>query len=387
MKINRNFLIWILLFIASLVGITYYGGSVSYSFFYLCTLIPIISLTYLFIIFFRFRIYQKTEGRNLIVNQPAPFYFTLQNEDLFSYSGIKVSYYSSFSNILDLEDGTEYELWPKKGIEKKTNIVCKYRGEYKVGIKTVEIQDFFKLFKYTYKNPSQLNVIVHPNIVVIDDLKSIDISLITAKESFMNQVAPDVIVRKYIPGDAKRMIEWKSSAKLGEFMVRKTIGEEKYGISVIMSGKRYSDEKKDFLPVENKMIETAIALTYYFVSKNTPVETYLNSGKTIHDCIGNIENFDRYYDAMCIYNFSESFENEKYFKEISQINTVFNNRVVFLVLNKWTDEEVKFAMILNENNISVVAYIITNENVTNDNSMLRTTVFPIRTDANLKDIL
>lgn len=197
MHINKRFYLWLLVFIASIVGISFYGGSISYSFFYLCTLIPIISILYLVRIFLKFKVYQKTEGRNLVVDSPSPFYFNLQNEDIFSYSGIQILYYSSLSKIIDLEDGAEYELFPKDGIDKKTTLICKYRGEYQVGIKNVVIQDFFKLFKFTYKNPSQLSVIVYPNIVMLDELKSVDISLIVARESILNEVEPDVIVRNY----------------------------------------------------------------------------------------------------------------------------------------------------------------------------------------------
>ena len=50
------FLLWVL----SLVGISFYGGPISYGFFAFMTLIPLLMFIYLIIVFLRFRVFQKT---------------------------------------------------------------------------------------------------------------------------------------------------------------------------------------------------------------------------------------------------------------------------------------------------------------------------------------
>ena len=59
----RNRLIVLLLWILSLVAITFYGGPVSYGFFLLITLLPVASALYLVYVCLRFRIYQRLIGK------------------------------------------------------------------------------------------------------------------------------------------------------------------------------------------------------------------------------------------------------------------------------------------------------------------------------------
>ena len=99
---RRNRIILLLLWIASLVGISFYGGPVSYGFFGVLTLIPVISLIYIVCVILQFKIYQRIENRYPISNRTSVFYFTLQNESLMTFAGIRVFFYYTFSTISDL---------------------------------------------------------------------------------------------------------------------------------------------------------------------------------------------------------------------------------------------------------------------------------------------
>ena len=144
---RRNRIIWLCLWVLSLVGISFRGGAVSYGFFAVLTLVPIISLLYLLAVYILFHVYQKVEQRYASVNEPVRYHFSLVNEYPLLFCGIRVNFFSSFSTITGLDSETEYELQPHTRIEKETNLICKYRGEYEVGIKEIEIQDFFRLFR------------------------------------------------------------------------------------------------------------------------------------------------------------------------------------------------------------------------------------------------
>ena len=77
---SKRTLVWGLLWILSLVGISFFGGPISYGFFALMTLIPAVAWLYLFLVFICFRIYQKAGTNTLTVGKPVDFYFTLVNE-------------------------------------------------------------------------------------------------------------------------------------------------------------------------------------------------------------------------------------------------------------------------------------------------------------------
>ena len=75
MKKNRIMLgiLWIL----SIIGISFYGGAVSYGFFFALTLMPIISYVYLLCVYFRFHIYQEVQSREMICRQSLHCFWSL----------------------------------------------------------------------------------------------------------------------------------------------------------------------------------------------------------------------------------------------------------------------------------------------------------------------
>ena len=114
---KKNRIIWAILLIISLVGISWFGGPVSYGFFAVLILIPIMSLLYLLLVAIFFRIYQDLPGKQLTACQTYPFTFRLMNEFPFAFAGIRVGFFSSFSTISGLSDDEEYELLPKTGVQ------------------------------------------------------------------------------------------------------------------------------------------------------------------------------------------------------------------------------------------------------------------------------
>ena len=145
--------------ILSLVAISFYGGAVSYGLFFACTLVPVISFAYLILVFFQFRIYQEIESRSIVCKQPMPYYFVLQNSTVFAFSSISAKLFSGLSFVMDMPDNEEYELLPGDRHTVQTKLVCKYRGEYEVGVKEIVITDFLRLFRFRYKVPGTIKAI------------------------------------------------------------------------------------------------------------------------------------------------------------------------------------------------------------------------------------
>lgn len=206
---KRNRLIYAFILILSVVGISFFGGPVSYGFFILTILIPVVSFVYLFSVFLCFKIFQSIETKYPTANKKVPFYFTLQNECFFSFVNIKVSFFSDFSFIQGMDDERSYALVPHSGIRRETSLICKYRGEYEVGIEKVRIEDFLGLYSFVYKNPETVTAVVRPNLIYIDEIKNADINSVSAKESGIDATFKDVIVRDYENGDDIRYVNWK----------------------------------------------------------------------------------------------------------------------------------------------------------------------------------
>ena len=386
---KRNRIILLILWVLSLIGISFYGGQISYGLFILFSLIPIISLLYILCVYLLFKIYQNIDARDIVCNNTATFYFTLQNESAISFSGVRVLFYSTFSTISGLDDKTEYELRPKIGIKKQTDIVCKYRGEYEVGIKKVVIQDFFRLFSITYKNREPFRVTVRPNIVHLTELLHADIAMSAVRDSRVNQNEPDVISREYVVGDDIRMMNWKVSANIGKFMVREKTGEQQQGVGIIMDSCRVSNRIEEYLPIENKILEAAIALNLFFSQRGIPVSTYYEGTSFEENVVDKNKGFEEFYEKMSSFVFDEAHTDELLCRNIMDSKTVFMKKAVFMIVHKWDETLTHTAMEIGKNNIPIVVYIISDDINCEYSSQLmtRTSMVRITTDSDLTEVM
>ena len=382
-------IILILLWILSLVGITYYGGPVSYGFFAAVTLAPFISLLYTLTVLFRFKIFQDVNRKNVVAGSVSDFYITLQNEDLFTYSGVRITFYSPFSSISGIDENAEYELPPHSGIKKETSLLCRYRGEYEVGVKSIIIRDYLKIFRITFKNREPFRVNVLPAVyrpVSLRTLENIDSASV---DSIGGNTEPDVTVREYMPGDDIRKIHWKATASSGKLLVRNTTGEEKKGIGIIMDPQRYSVDPFDYLPLENKTTETVLALLHYLYSGGTSVTAYTYQTGLRTNLIKDSDAFKEFYTFLSGYRFEKDCGCREMITRLVSEGTLFSHRIVISVLHTLSAEVLEAIRLMEMNGVSTIVYLITDDEheIENARTMLHGSFFAIGTDADLKEVL
>ena len=378
------FLLWVL----SLVGISFYGGPVSYGFFAFMTLIPVLMLIYLVIVYLRFRVYQKMEGRYLVANHVQPFLFTLQNESPILFASVKVNLFSAYSVITGQMDGIEYELMPHSGVKNNTSIVCRYRGVYQAGIRSIEIRDFLHLFRFTYKNKEPLWVIVKPDLIEIDELTCLDESMLNTARAGSENSQPDILVRDYVPGDDIRFMHWKSTARTHSPMIRERTGEEQERISFILSSARTKDDPALSLPAENKMLETLLAVALYFVKKGIPISSWWIKETPILKTADHMEAFNQLYEELSLVVFSETRLDSVFFPQLKNSAAILDSRMVFLILQEWTKEALDLLDSINKNNIPAVVFLVSDdEEARHAVSLPLTQVIPISPEDDLKEVL
>lgn len=359
---KRNRIIYMILWILSLIWISFFGGTVSYGFFITLTFLPFVLLVYLLAVYCFFRIYQQIDNKRLVAGRMVPFYFTLKNEYHFGFCSIKVCFYSSFSDISGLDDDTEYELLPKSGIKKHTQLVCRYRGEYEVGIKTVEIVDFFRLIRIRYKNKEPLRVFVRPDLIKLPAVLSLDDSQNMFRNSLINPSIPDTDVRKYCDGDDIRMINWKASARTGELIVRKMIAQEREAVSIVMGSERFSEDMPQYLPLENKILELSLALAYFFIRNNIPLKFFYLDADRLHQVnVDSLEGFDAFYEEVASVSFKKENKESVLLETVCGSNSLFDCRSSFFVIHEWNADVTGAARILRENNVYTVACVVNDD--------------------------
>ena len=384
---KRNFRILLGLWILSIIGISLRGGPVTYGIFFLLTFLPVSSLFYIWLVILLFKIYQDLEGKELTANHPAVFRFVLQNESFLLYSGVRVLFYSDFSEISGLSDRIEYELMPKERIERKTDLVCRYRGNYEVGVRTIEVTDFFRFFTIAYRNPEPLRLKVKPDIVHLTELKHTEILLKAVKDSRVHPNEADVLMREYVPGDDTRLINWKASGAQGKLMIRERTGEQQEGIGILMDPHRYSERIEEYLPLENKILETVIALNLYLMEQGIPVETMIREDRTEYINVDQRTGFESFYARMANYRFTHLNTPETLIKDVMRQTRLFHRKTVILVFHEWCPSAESLVQELVRNGIYTAVYLVNDTAADAPISAHRADVVQVPVNADLTEVL
>ncbi|MCR5120500.1 MAG: DUF58 domain-containing protein [Lachnospiraceae bacterium] len=352
---KKKRLILIALFILALIGISFYGGAVTYVFLWTVIAVPVILWFYIFMVISNLRIYQKPDGRNMVCGRPSGFYITLQNESFFSFSSLRIKFYSSFSEISDMREDVVYELPPHSRIQKKTGLLCKYRGQYDVGVKQICVTDFLGVFSFTYNIKEPLNVIVAPARLSLFEHFTEGEMPDADSENRAYRSIPDIPVREYMAGDDIRFANWKASAAAGKLMVRELTGEERSGIALIMDPKRYGSDTFEYLPSENKATECVLGLALYYLEHNIPVDVYLQESEKTVSKLAASGDYEYLYGKLTAYAFNE----ERDMKQLLSASPELSEyRMLICVMEKWDAETLAMIESLNTVGVPVKIYLI-----------------------------
>ena len=355
---RRNRIILMILWILSLIFITVSGTQTAYGFFILLTMIPFLSLFYIFLVNHYFRIYQNVNSHDLIANHRSDYEFILQNDSFIPFAGIRVLFFPDFSSISEQDIQSEYELFHGSRIVRRNSLICRYRGEYHIGIRAVVIQDFFRLFSFTRDLKRPLFVRVKPDIIRLDDLRSNKETLNTLRENRFKRNVADLLLRDYVSGDDLKLINWKVSAASQKLMVRQLSGEERQGIALIMDSCRYTEDPKEYLPVENKILETVIALDLFFLQKAIPVTVYLEE-ETAEELNGDsLHSFETNYERLSAFRFSSAKRPAVLCSGILSSNTLFNKAMVFLILGRMDPSYSSLIGLLRQRDLPLTVVVI-----------------------------
>ncbi|MBQ8956504.1 MAG: DUF58 domain-containing protein [Lachnospiraceae bacterium] len=384
---TKRFSLLIIAFILSLVGISFYGGAITYVFFWTVVLIPVVCILYIIFVVMSLKIYQRTDGRDMVCGSPSEFYITLQNETWFSFSSLRLCFYSSFSTITGLHEGVCLELPPHSSLLQRTGLVCRYRGQYDVGVKKIIVEDFLGLFSYEYRIREPLNVIVSPAMILITELRDSENALASNRDSYTNRTEPDIPVREYAPGDDIRILNWKASASMQQLMVREKKSEEKNGIAIIMEPKRHAGSIEEYLPPENKMTELLLALSLYYMENNIPADVFTAPGQKIN--VTDPEAFDSLYGLIRTYRFEESLSLKDVLAGIYEKSAFARYKMLIFILQEYTADTSGWIERINTDHVPARIYIIGDKGqyTADTDDRREISIVHVGTESPLEDIL
>jgi uncharacterized protein (DUF58 family) len=326
-----NWLIFAAAIIGSGVFATYYGGNISYALFYLSLLIPIIAFLYTLYVYFRFKIHQAIGTHQVIKGEWINYSFVIANEDYITFRNVKVNFLKDKSTIDLANKIMEFSLLPSESERMETRLKCNYRGEYFVGVDSIEVTDFLYLFRITYPILSKLKIVVYPRVVKLDRLgiapPQSDVKNPT-RVSNMAEEELDTEVRKYNIGDSKKRIHWKASARMNELITRKYQHNPKAEIVLFMDLVTIKAEELKVVSTEDKIIESVLAIADFYALRNTPSQVIYDMDGVKQVSIASREDFNAFYKA-CV---RIRFQSEKAISEMIRTRLLYGNGGLFCVV-------------------------------------------------------
>jgi DNA-binding Lrp family transcriptional regulator len=304
MRFNR--LICVIAIIGSSIFASYYGGNISYALFYLTILIPIIAFFYTVYVYFRFKLYQSMESYLVVKGDWTMYSFIIANEDYITFRNVKVNFLSDKSTIESAHQTAEYSLLPSESDRLETRIKCNYRGEYYVGVDSIEITDFLYLFSITYPLTTKLKAVVLPRVVPLERLGIAPMQSDVKNPLRFSNTAEDELdteIRKYNSGDSRKRIHWKASARMHELISRKYQHIPKKEIVLFMDLMKIDDEELNVVIAEDKIIESILAIANFYALRGTRSEIiYEMEGKKVAS-ISSKDDFNAFYKACAAIHF------------------------------------------------------------------------------------
>jgi len=168
----------------------------------------------------------------------------------------------------------EFELLGKAQVHFEYGIHATYRCVSEVGIESVEMYDFLKIFKLRKQIKDNPILIVCPDVVPFsDELFSISPSQEagTSRKASFEDYSSITDVRKYEYSDSMKRVHWKLSAKKNELMVKNYDHTNTMVTAIIVDNRKTADTIKAPEILEDKLIETAVSICKFNLDDNYPV--------------------------------------------------------------------------------------------------------------------
>lgn len=328
---KKNRILYASLFILSLIFVYFYGGKIPYMLFYVVILLPFISIAFTLIAYARFKFVEDIDKRIVVKNENINYKFSIYNNDLFLYPYITINFYGCDTLFSKQFQTRRFSLLP---LEKKTysfDLACKYRGDYMVGVKTIEFEDYLGIFKIGYAPEITKTITVHPQLVKLDNLY-IRTNYLSESHSILNKQYEDITTisdtRKYAYGDSLKKIHWKLSAKMNELLVKNFEGTSKTNCVLILDLKKNSYIYEQNLIIEDKLIETTVAIVYYCLLNWIPINLVYHYKDFTDIEAKNTMEFKKIYDALAKVRFDQEVE----LKDLLSIYTRDNMKKTDLLL-------------------------------------------------------
>lgn len=387
MKLNR--ILYLSLLIITFTFVYYYGGKVPNMLFYTVLVLPIVSYIYMLIGYFMLKYEQSLDNDLIFKGDKVTFTVNITNRSFFILPYISISFLNDKGGVIQKHKINNISLQPFSNREVSIDYIYKYRGDFKLGVSTIEVQDFLGIFKFTLKNKTPLYITVYPQIIDIDEFYlssgylSDNVSSIGGGQEDISTIEE---INKYNYGDSLRKIHWKLTAKTNELMIREyeKVGSRSAILILDLQSNNFEVEKN--AAIEDKLLETTIAILRYCIYNDAEVKLIYDSKGINAINYSNSLDFQKAYEALAKVEFNQKTS----FKDIieSEVNCNIGKADIIIAtfnINYILYEELNKAILLGCN-ITLI-YIYGNEKIENNKAEDKENLSKVHEDNEAKTIL
>lgn len=329
MKLNR--ILYIGMFIIAFIFVYSYGGKVPYMLFYTVVLLPVISLFHMVTCYFLVKYEQNLDSDSVIKGDKVAFSLRIINRSFFILPYISIRFWKAGVGIIQQPEIKNIALQPFGKREFKFEYIYKYKGCFNIGVSEIEVQDFLGIFKLVCRNKRPLLITVYPRRLDIDSF-ALNTNYSFGDTSNFIGIQEDTStikeINKYSYGDSLKKVHWKLTAKTNELMVKNYENYASASAVYLIDLKNNSFSKEDNAIIEDKHIETAIAVLKRLIYDGADVNLVYAAEKITNIQCRSTSDFENVYEILAKVKFDQNIK----FKDIiySQINQNINKSNIII---------------------------------------------------------
>ncbi len=158
------------------------------------------------------------------------------------------------------------------------DIICKYRGYYKLGQVTVQIFDPLMLDRRIIDFNKEIDITVYPKVVKLKEklLQSQDFyGTLKSNMRTLEDRTNLINIRPYVPGDQLKNIHWKLSAKKEDLQTKEFEQTVSTKLVVLVNGGKLPETNLD---EEERMVSFSVSLIKEMLDDAIQIKVMLNNG-------------------------------------------------------------------------------------------------------------
>ncbi len=303
----KSRIIYSVIFFASLYFVYFYGGPVPWAIFFLVTLLPLLSFTYLLSSYFSFRYYESCPAKTFTKGEKLKYKCIFANNVFLPFIYVKIFIQTPDTVVSGKPDIKNESLITGKTKSLEYEIECRYRGRYDIGMLKVEFRDFLNLFQMSIKKENFLSIIIYPRIRISEEFINEGMAMSDFRVALFNKNKGDESLsnlREYSYGDSSRLIHWKLSARMQKLIV--TDRESTFDSRVVLTLDLHSNDLtlNERIVYEDMLIEELVATAHYFLIKSIPVDFVYYKNGMVKWHGASMADFDELYNMLAEIEFT-----------------------------------------------------------------------------------